>query len=157
MLLPIFFFAGAVLFVLLALGLSRMIQKQNPNPAKNAAYECGEAAIFPRVMHQPFQFYLPALIFLLFELEIVLLAPILLAQSANPVGMAPVVWLRVLKVEAIIFVFLLGLAYLIAIQLGYFQWEKPKKETAVFEGPVPDFAYEQFNLEREREMRANQA
>lgn len=153
MILPLLFFAGAILFLLIAFGISRFLQRSSSNSGKNEAYECGEEAVFPERSFQNFKFYLPALFFLLFELEIVLLAPVLLAQNHPLENWNQADWFLLIKWEAVIFVFLLGIGYLLALRLGYLQWERENPAPINFEGAVPDFAYEQFNLETERRWR----
>jgi len=37
---------------------------------------------------------------------------------------------------------------------GFFEWQKPEQKTASFQGPVPDFMYEQYNLDREKQSAA---
>jgi len=149
-LLPFYFFLGACLFVLAGMGFSCLLQTQKPNSQKLASYECGEESENFENPSLPFKYYLPALIFLIFEVEIVLIAPVLLAQHLNPEGVTVLNWVNVLKIEAFLFAILLAIGYFLALRFGYFTWEQPKRRNLVFEGPVPDFAYEQFNLEMER-------
>lgn len=154
-LLPLYFFLGAVLFVGFGLLFSSFLQTQNSNEQKGTAYECGEESISPAIHGVPFRFYLPALIFLIFEVEIVLLAPVLLSQGNLPENWTSAEWMNLIKTEAIVFVVFLALGYILALKLGYFEWERPTIKPMVFEGPVPDFAYEQFNIEIERKMELN--
>jgi NADH-quinone oxidoreductase subunit A len=145
-----FFMLGALGFVAFGYFISRWLQTQKPNAQKLSAYECGEEA--SGFGHQTFnfRFYLPALIFLIFEVEIVMLAPILLAQKSVPEGFTSTSWFSLVQLEAVIFIALLGIGYALAWSLGFLNWEKPTVEPMVFEGPVPDFAYEQSNLESEK-------
>ena len=147
------FFAGGFLFVTLGLAASWLIQIRKPGAQKNMAYECGEAPTsMPSSLN--FRFYLPVLVFLLFEVEIVLLAPILLAKNHIGEGFKADGWVGQLRWAALIFVGLLGVAYLFALALRYLDWEKLRPEPIVFEGAVPDFAYEQFNLKKNQQAKS---
>lgn len=146
------FFLGGLLFVGLGFLVSRWLQRPDPNPEKLSPYECGEESVGWGSTHFNFRFQLPAIIFLLFEVEIVLLAPVLLAQSNPPEGLAGAEWLLRVKWAAVLFVALLGLGFAAAWALGYLDWDKPEQKPMVYEGPVPDRAYEQANLTFEREQ-----
>jgi len=104
------------LFVLLNLGISRLLQPRNPHPVKLSTYECGELPEGESWIQFNIRFYVVALVFLIFEVEIVFLFP----------------WAVVFKdlglfafVEMMIFVFILlvGLAYVWV--KGDLEWDKP--------------------------------
>ncbi|MFQ5636382.1 MAG: NADH-quinone oxidoreductase subunit A [bacterium] len=106
------------LFVALNLVLSRILQTRNPHPTKLSTYECGEIPVGGGWIQFNIRFYVIALIFLIFEVEIVFLFP----------------WAVVFKklglfafVEMMIFVFILlvGLAYVWA--KGDLEWDKPEE------------------------------
>jgi NADH:ubiquinone oxidoreductase subunit 3 (subunit A) len=97
-----------------------------------------------------FRYYLPAIIFLLFEVEIVVMAPVLLAQTEIPENFNQNGWQFLLKTESILFLVILVTGYALALSLKYLDWDKPEIKPIVFEGPIPDFAYEQFNIEQEK-------
>ncbi|RMF62974.1 MAG: NADH-quinone oxidoreductase subunit A [Calditrichaeota bacterium] len=116
----VFLIFGA-LFVGGNLILSRIIQTRNPHPVKISTYECGELPEGQSWIQFNIRFYVIALAFLIFEVEIVFLFP----------------WAVVFKdlggfafVEMMIFVaiLLVGLAYLWA--KGDLEWDKPKQVPA---------------------------
>lgn len=100
-------------FVFLALGIvfvaggyltARMLRPSRPNPAKNSTYECGEEAVGSAWVKFNIRFYVVALIFIIFDVEVVFLYP----------------WATVFKhlgsfalFEALVFagILILGLAY----------------------------------------------
>jgi len=105
------------LFVGVTLIMSRIVQPRNPHPVKLSTYECGEIAEGDSWIQFNIRFYVIALIFLIFEVEIVFLFP----------------WAVVFKnlgtfafVEMMVFVFILlvGLAYVWV--KGDLEWDKPK-------------------------------
>ena len=63
----------AVLFGIGTLVFSRLIGPRRPNPAKALAYECGNVPTGPANARLPIKFYLVALLFLLFDMETVLI------------------------------------------------------------------------------------
>jgi NADH-quinone oxidoreductase subunit A len=65
--------AVAVLFGLITLTLSRLIGPRRPNPAKALAYECGNIPLGQAFVRLPIKFYLVALLFLLFDVETVMI------------------------------------------------------------------------------------
>lgn len=112
----VFLLFGA-LFVVGNVILSRIVQARNPHPGKISTYECGELPVGPSWIQFNIRFYVVALVFLIFEVEIVFLFP----------------WAVVFKnlgtfafVEMMIFVFILlvGLAYVWA--KGDLEWDKPQ-------------------------------
>jgi hypothetical protein len=82
--------------------------------------------------------------------EVVLLAPVLLAAKSSSSSESPAQWLELVRFEAIGFTLVLTAGLLLSLGMGYFKWEKPAIRVPDFFGPVPDFAYEQYNLEQEQ-------
>ncbi len=70
------FVAVGVGFVLVALVASRLVQPRNPTAAKSLTYECGEVPLGKAWFNFNPRFYIVALIFLIFDVEIVFMFPI---------------------------------------------------------------------------------
>ncbi len=72
----------AVVFVLLSIVASRLLAPERPTRAKLAAYECGitDQAAIPERM--PVRFYLIAMLFIMFDIEIVFLYPWAVANES---------------------------------------------------------------------------
>ncbi len=109
------FLVFGCLFVGVNLLLSRLVQTRNPYPNKLTTYECGEIPVGGGWIQFNIRFYVIALIFLIFDVEVIFLFP----------------WAVVFKdlgtfafVEMMIFVFILlvGLAYVWA--KGDLDWDK---------------------------------
>ena len=66
----------AFLFVFATLTIGRYFRPNNPYPDKKEIYECGERPIGPAWMQFNPRFYLIALIFLIFDVEIAFVFPI---------------------------------------------------------------------------------
>lgn len=101
--------------------LSRLLQPRNPHPMKLSTYECGELPEGDSWIQFNIRFYVIALVFLIFEVEIVFLFP--WAVVFKQLGMFAFV-------EMMIFVFILlvGLAYVWA--KGDLEWDKPRSVPA---------------------------
>ena len=84
--LPIVLFIGiAVVMSIAMIALSFAVGKQNPDADKNAAYECGFDAFDDARSRFDVRFYLVAILFIIFDLEIAFLFP--WAISLGEVGM----------------------------------------------------------------------
>jgi len=66
-------FIVGVGFSVVALTLSRRIAPQNPTPEKLAPYECGIVPLQEPVERFPVKFYLVAMLFVIFDVELVFL------------------------------------------------------------------------------------
>jgi NADH-quinone oxidoreductase subunit A len=66
-------FALALAFALVSLFLSRIIAPHNPTPEKLEPYECGIVPLQEPVRRFPVRFYVVAMLFVIFDIEIVFL------------------------------------------------------------------------------------
>src|SRR5438477_7169522 len=66
-------------FALVSMGLSSLVGPRKPSPEKSAPYECGMPAVGDARERQSVRFYLIAMIFLLFDIEVAFLYPWALA------------------------------------------------------------------------------
>ena len=100
----VFMVLGAVT-VALMLGISRLLHPRNPTSVKLSTYECGEVPFGSSWVQFNIRFYVVALIFLIFDVEVALLYP--WAVVFRRLGLLAFV-------EAFIFIVILlaGLAYL---------------------------------------------
>ncbi len=74
--LPILIFLGLGLFIgVAALNAGRLIGPSRPDPAKNSPYECGFEAFEDARMKFDVRYYLVAILFIIFDLEIAFLFP----------------------------------------------------------------------------------
>jgi NADH-quinone oxidoreductase subunit A len=63
------------LFVFASLLLGRLLRANSPTPLKLDAYECGEPAVGPGSVQFDLRFYVVALVFLIFEVEVAMFFP----------------------------------------------------------------------------------
>ena len=62
-------------FAVVNIGLSQLVGPRRPTPEKLAPYECGMPPVGDARERQPVKFYLVAMIFLLFDIEVAFLSP----------------------------------------------------------------------------------
>jgi NADH:ubiquinone oxidoreductase subunit 3 (subunit A) len=65
----------AILFPIIALTLAFVIRPKKPNPVKSSTYECGLETIGETWVQFRVQYYIYALIFVIFDIETVFLFP----------------------------------------------------------------------------------
>ena len=69
-------FAGtAIAFLVVALLLGRLLRPSAPTPAKLEPYECGEPAVGSSFVQFDLRFYVVALVFIIFEVELAFFFP----------------------------------------------------------------------------------
>jgi NADH-quinone oxidoreductase subunit A len=147
------FIIGALAFVAVAMGLARLIRPSRPNEEKLSSYECGEEPTGSA--HGPFnlRFYIIALVFILFDVELIFLFPWATVFGQKPlIEQTDGVWGWFALTEMFIFVgiLILGLAYVWV--KGHLDWVKPEVQVPIFESKVPKTLYQQVN-ERYAERR----
>jgi len=140
------FLIGGTLFVVIALLVSRVIRPHRPNPEKLATYESGEEPQGTAQIQFNIRFYILALIFLLFEVEIIFLFPwaTILAKEDLMIQTEGT-WGIYSFVEMLIFIAILALGLAYAWVNGHLDWVKPNPKPSELNSPVPKEIYEQFN------------
>jgi len=114
----LFTVAGAG-FIIVALFAGRLIRPQLDHPDKQAAYECGEPAIGDSWVQFDLRFYIVALFFIIFDVEIALLWPWAVIYKASATSASP----SLLPLFAMLFFLLpiiVGFAY--EWRCGYLDW-----------------------------------
>jgi len=140
------FLLGGILFVMIVIGIASMIRPNRPNDQKLAPYECGEDALGNPWTNFNTRFYIVALLFVLFEVEIIFLFPwATVFGNADLIKQTNGLWGWYAITEVIVFVGLLviGLAY--AWKKGYIDWIQATPAPEKFESKVPKKLYEDLN------------
>lgn len=140
------FITGGILFILVAFFVSGLLRPNRPNAQKLSTYESGEEAISSAWTQFNIRFYIVALIFLLFEVEILFLFPWatifakkeLLEQTNGLWG-----WFSV--IEVVIFIVILGLGLAYAWVNGHLDWIRPEPSPTSIRSNVPASLYEKIN------------
>jgi NADH:ubiquinone oxidoreductase subunit 3 (subunit A) len=98
---------------ILAILAGTILGPRKPNEVKNDTYECGMETFGPSWVQFKVQYYTFALVFLVFDIEMVLLFPIAAAFNA-------LLWFQV--VETAIFILILAAALIYAWKKGALEW-----------------------------------
>ncbi|MBN2578458.1 MAG: NADH-quinone oxidoreductase subunit A [Pirellulales bacterium] len=69
------FMGVGIIFLFVALLLGRFLRPRCPSPQKAETYECGEIAVGPSFLQYDLRFYVVALLFIIFEVEVALFFP----------------------------------------------------------------------------------
>lgn len=141
----LFFLAGLFL-VFAVISISQFLRKDKPNPEKNATYESGEEAIGNSRVVFNFKFFVLAIVFLLFDVEIVLLFPWATIFSDKAIFTETQgQWMLFSGIEMLIFVGLLALGLAYVWKNGHLDWIKSNQITEKKTDLVPPKLYEEFN------------
>ena len=95
--------------------LGRLLGPSNPTPEKSAPYECGMPAVGDARERQSIRFYLIAMIFLLFDIEVAFLYPWALALRA--LGWAG-------YMQVVLFTLVLVAGYIYVWKKGALDWSQ---------------------------------
>ena len=114
-------YLSIIVFIFVALGLSIgfiilnfLFSPQNPDPEKLSAYECGFEAFSDSRMEFDVRFYLVAILFIIFDLEIAFLFP--WAISLGQIGLFG-------YISMMIFLFILTVGFIYEWKKGALDWE----------------------------------
>ena len=138
------FILAGILFMAIVLTLARFIRPNRPNEEKLSTYESGEAPTGNANTRFNPRFYVVALLFVLFEVELVFLFPWAVVFRDKSLTAAAAGWSAFALVEMLIFVGILALGLAFAWKRGYLDWEKPEIKSTDIESPVPNEAYDSF-------------
>lgn len=100
-------------FALTSIALSRVLGPHKPTPQKMAPYECGMPPVGDARERQSVKFYLVAMIFLLFDIEVAFLYP--WAMALRDLG-----WPGLMQV--VLFMLLLLAGYVYVWRKGVLDW-----------------------------------
>jgi NADH-quinone oxidoreductase subunit A len=106
--------------ILLAWVLQSLFGFHRPNPIKNMPYECGMKPLQEAHVQFDIRYYLYALLFIVFDIEIVFLVP--WALTTNYIKQQfQTPWLSPIEISIFIAILAVGLAY--AWKKGALKWE----------------------------------
>ena len=114
-------YLSIIIFLIIALGLSLafialnfILSPKNPDPEKLSAYECGFEAFDDSRIEFDVRFYLVAILFIIFDLEIAFLFP--WAISLGSIGLLGFI-------SMMIFLFILTIGFVYEWKKGALDWE----------------------------------
>ena len=140
------FIVGGILFILATLFVGKLLRPNRPNIEKQMTYESGEDPVNVAWNVFNIRFYIIALIFLLFETELVFLFPWgIIFSDKELIRQTNGSWGIFALIEIFVFVGLLviGLAYV--WKNGMLDWVKSSPKKSRFQSPVPPELYQELN------------
>ena len=142
----IFLIIGIIL-VSATLFLSKVLSVNRPTPLKLSSYECGEEPSGNSWIQFNSRFYVNALIFLLFDVEMIFIFPWTTVFGQKALIAADPMWGWLTLIEMFVFVgiLLIGLAYV--WRKGDLDWIKPDQKIPVTNNAIPLSVYDKINTE----------
>ena len=140
------FIIAAIFAIVAVLTIGRFIRPNKPNEEKLSTYESGEAPIGSVQVQFDLRFYVIALIFVLFEAELIFLFPWAIVFGQKELITATNGlwgWFAISEMFVFVGVLVLGLAY--CWSKGYLEWVKPSPEIPKVASNVPKNLYEAVN------------
>jgi len=122
----IFILVGSIVAVLM-MATAWLLRPHRPYPGKNATYECGETPLGDTHIRFNIRFYVIALVFLIFDVEVVFLFPWAVVYSA--LG-----WFAFFEMLVFLAILLVGYAYV--WKKGDLNWDKPAPNIPRYERGV---------------------
>lgn len=127
--------------------LSKLLSPSKPNALKLSSYECGEEPSGNAWVQINSRFYVIALVFLLFEVEMIFIFPwsTIFAQKELIGADSAWGWLALIEMFVFVGILLLGLVYV--WRRKDLNWIKPKPTPSVVKTAIPLSAYDKINAE----------
>ena len=109
-----FFIVLALVFGIWTLVISSLLQPKYPEPEKLSTYECGSEPFSDARMPFPVRYYIFAMLFVIFDIEVIFLYP--WAVVFTKVGLIGLI-------EMLVFIALFLVAYVYAWRKGALEWD----------------------------------
>ena len=128
--------------------IARLASTNKPNPEKLTSYECGEEPTGSAWLPFNPRFYVIALVFLLFEVEMVFVFPWATVFGSHEIAKAALQWGWFSLIEMFIFlgILILGLVYVWV--KGDLDWIKPSVIKPVTDVKIPRSLYDKLNTQQ---------
>lgn len=134
-----------IVLVSVTIFMAKILAPNKPNPIKLSTYECGEDTIGSSWVQFNPRFYIIALVFLLFDVELIFLFP-----WATVFGNAEFIatdsrwgWFTMVEMAIFIGILILGLVYVWV--RGDLNWVKPTHVKPSIQVNIPTSAYDTLN------------
>lgn len=140
------FLIGGLGFILLTVFASWILRPKRPNLEKLATYESGEEPVGSAWGNFNIRFFVIALVFLLFEVELVFLFPWATVFANEELNVATQgLWGKFALVETFVFIAILAVGLVYVWRKGMLDWVKPKPKSSNFQSRIPQEAYHEIN------------
>ncbi|MBA3711477.1 MAG: NADH-quinone oxidoreductase subunit A [Pyrinomonadaceae bacterium] len=125
-------FVVAIVFAVGNVALSQVVGQRKQTRTKLMPYECGKDPVGSARERFSVKFYLIAMIFILFDIELIFLMPwAVVFRTLVTNGLGTLVY-----VEMMLFVALLLVGYVYVLKKGLFNWSESARREAEAEGRV---------------------
>lgn len=152
------FILAAIALIVLMLTLAKIIRPSRPNEEKLTTYESGEDPIGNANIQFNVRFYVVAIVFLLFEVELIFLFPwATVFGQANLINQTDGLWGWFSLIEMLIFVGMLALGLAYAWSKGYLDWVRPQPKIPQITTKVPTHLYQNVNDKYSKKINADKA
>lgn len=139
------FLIGGIVFVAAGMFTAGLIAPKRPNPEKLASYECGEDTVGSSWVQFNMRFYVVALIFIIFDVEILFVVPwSVIFSNKNLVANVPN-WTPIVVGEMFLFIGVLFLGLVYAWAKGDLSWVKPQILDPEVDVKIPRSVYDKIN------------
>jgi NADH-quinone oxidoreductase subunit A len=143
----IFLITGIILLCAM-FGLNRLIAPSNPTAEKVTSYECGEEPTGSAWLPFNSRFYVIALVFLLFDVEMVFIFPWATVFGNHEIIAADPRWGWFSLAEMFIFLGILIIGLIYVWRKGDLDWIKPKQYIPTTNTRIPASLYEKVNIQQ---------
>lgn len=124
---------------------AKVISPKKPNPVKLSTYECGEEAIGSSWVQFNPRFYVVALVFLLFDVELIFVFPWATVFGNTDLIAVDPRWGWFTMIEMAIFLGILVLGLVYVWKNGDLNWVRPNKIVPTVSVNIPHSAYDALN------------
>ncbi len=139
------FIIGGLGFIIVTLLVGRLLRPSRPNPEKQKTYESGEEPAGTAWGQFNVRFYVIALIFLLFEAELVFLFPwATVFGKEELIEQTDGLWAKFSMIETFIFIAILGVGLAYVWAKGMLEWVRPKPQKSGYQSKIPSSAYARY-------------
>jgi NADH:ubiquinone oxidoreductase subunit 3 (subunit A) len=123
------FLLAAIAFVGMNLLLPRLLHPRNPYPEKLVNYECGERPVGSPWIRFNIRFYIIAILFLIFDVEVLFIIPwaVVFKHLYSDLGI-------LVFMEMLVFIVVLGVGLVYCWAKGHLEWVFSEHESAATKG-----------------------
>ncbi len=139
------FIITAIMVLAIIFGIVKFIRPHKPTPEKLSTYESGEEPEGSANVQFNIRYYIIALVFIIFEVELVFLFPwATVFGNETLYEITNGLWGWVAMIEMFIFIGFLGLGLAYAWVKGYLDWVKPEIKLPDYKSGIPINAYKRY-------------
>jgi NADH-quinone oxidoreductase subunit A len=125
---------------------NKLVAPNNPNPEKLTSYECGEEPTGSAWLPFNSRFYVIALIFLLFDVEMMFIFPWATVFGSKEIAAVDSRWTVLSLIEMFVFVGILIMGLVYVWVKGDLEWIKASPVVPKVDVNIPASVYEKLNL-----------